>query len=57
MSREEEIDEAFESADEARRRAEEAARREEATRGGVGEDYGGEPPEQVPEEIDQPPRS
>ena len=51
-----EIEEAFESADEARRRAEEAARREEATRGGIGEEYGGEPPEHVPEEIDQPPR-
>jgi hypothetical protein len=56
VSIDDEIEEAFESADEARRRAEEAARREEATRGGIGEEYGGDPPEHVPEEIDQPPR-
>ena len=56
MPTDDEIDKKVESAEEARQRAEEAARREKATRGAVSEDYGGDAPEQDPDEIDQPPR-
>jgi hypothetical protein len=53
---ESEIEEAEERADEAIRRARNAAEIERASRGGVEEDYAGQPPEHEPEEIDQPPR-
>jgi hypothetical protein len=56
MPEEPDVDEAEDSADETIERACRAAAREHQSRGGIGEDYGGVPPEQVPEEIDQPPR-
>jgi hypothetical protein len=54
---EEGIEEAEERTDDAIRRATNAAEVEQESRGGVEEEYGGDPPEHEPEEIDQPPRA
>jgi len=54
---EEEIEEAEQRTDQSIMRAKNAAQVERESRGGVEEEYGGDPPEHEPEEIDQPPRA